>query len=259
MPSACATWTGPGALTVAIPSMSRMVRPASATALPAASMCSCQRGVSGSLPICVGLGGARDDHAAVVTAIALRLAGVNTGQADVAALLERHPQRHVEHEVLRGVRARRPGWSSSAAPRPAATTAIAYGPSSSKPRRRPVVDHVRVQGGLAAGGEPLDVRPSRTPGRAGAGRSTACRSPGSAGSAARRAAQPSQNGCVSGVGTGTALTWPCYRPPFSGSAGPAEDRAGTTARPGRPGRRAPTAPVPMSRTIGSGLLYSETS
>src|SRR5271169_5637817 len=36
MPRACATWTGPGALTVAMPSISRVVSPASATAFTAA-------------------------------------------------------------------------------------------------------------------------------------------------------------------------------------------------------------------------------
>jgi hypothetical protein len=51
MPSAWATWTGPGEETVAMPSMSFMVRPASATALRAASMCSPSVDVLGSRPI----------------------------------------------------------------------------------------------------------------------------------------------------------------------------------------------------------------
>ena len=50
MPSACATWTGPGADTVAMPSMSRSDRPASATAFSAPSRCSCSVEWSGSRP-----------------------------------------------------------------------------------------------------------------------------------------------------------------------------------------------------------------
>jgi len=50
MPSACATCTGPGAETVAIPSMSRRLSPASRTAFSAASMCSASVEWPGSLP-----------------------------------------------------------------------------------------------------------------------------------------------------------------------------------------------------------------
>ena len=50
MPSACATWTGPGWATVAMPSMSLIVRPASAIAFLAASMCSARVECPGSLP-----------------------------------------------------------------------------------------------------------------------------------------------------------------------------------------------------------------
>ena len=51
MPRAWATWTGPGAETVAMPSMSRSDRPASATAFRAPSTCSCSVEWPGSLPI----------------------------------------------------------------------------------------------------------------------------------------------------------------------------------------------------------------
>ena len=50
MPRACATWTGPGEETVAMPSMSRSDRPASATAFSAPSRCSCSVEWLGSLP-----------------------------------------------------------------------------------------------------------------------------------------------------------------------------------------------------------------
>src|SRR6266568_2941593 len=50
MPSEWATWTGPGELTVAIPSMSLVVRPTSASVFSAASVCSCNAEWPGSLP-----------------------------------------------------------------------------------------------------------------------------------------------------------------------------------------------------------------
>jgi hypothetical protein len=50
IPRACATWTGPGEATVAMPSMSRSDRPASATAFSAPSICSCRVEWPGSLP-----------------------------------------------------------------------------------------------------------------------------------------------------------------------------------------------------------------
>src|SRR5580692_5658906 len=50
IPSAWATWTGPGALTVAMPSMSRSDKPASATAFTAASRCRPSVEYSGSFP-----------------------------------------------------------------------------------------------------------------------------------------------------------------------------------------------------------------
>ncbi len=50
MPSACATWIGPGADTDAMPSMSAKPRPASAIALRAPSTCSASVECPGSTP-----------------------------------------------------------------------------------------------------------------------------------------------------------------------------------------------------------------
>jgi hypothetical protein len=71
MPSEWATWTGPGLETVAIPSMSLVDRPASASALSAASRCSCKAEWPGSLPIW-----SVSAAPAMMTVLALRAFGV---------------------------------------------------------------------------------------------------------------------------------------------------------------------------------------
>ena len=156
MPSACATCTGPGALTVAMPSMSRMVRPASATALTAASRCSWRVEWSGSLPTA-----SVSAAPAMITPrsrlmMLLLLRAVEDRDADVAALLERHLQFHVQDEVLRGVRD-----AGDVGHHPWPLGELDHGDRVRRlgleAARRPVVDHVGVQRGAAAGGEPLDV------------------------------------------------------------------------------------------------------
>ena len=63
MPSACATWTGPGAETVAIPSMSRVAQAGVADRVDGGLQVQGQRGVAGQLADLIGLGRARDDDA----------------------------------------------------------------------------------------------------------------------------------------------------------------------------------------------------
>ena len=130
MPSACATWTGPGAETVAMPSMSRSDRPASATAFSAPSTCSCRVEWSGSRP--------RRSVSAAPAMMTSRAPsscgpkGPNTGRLTSP----------------RGSNRTCSGMSSSSAsgvagsptmlviirgPSASSTTAIAYGASSSKP------------------------------------------------------------------------------------------------------------------------------
>src|ERR1700683_2156586 len=131
MPSACATCTGPGALTVAMPSMSLKDKPASATAFTAASRCKPSVEYSGSLPS----------------------RSVSEAPAMIAPVLT-PPPRHVEHECLRCLRhaddvrhhARTFGELHNS---------DGVGRVGLEPRRRPVIDDVRVQGRVPAGGEPV--------------------------------------------------------------------------------------------------------
>ncbi len=122
-----------------------------------------QRGVVGQLPDPVGLSGASDDdpgHRLPPDGIARERR--KQRQADIAALLEGDLQRHVEHEVLRGVRhadqvGHHPRSLGELDDRDRIRCLIL------EPRRRPVVDHVRVQRRLPARGEPL--HPRRAAGR----------------------------------------------------------------------------------------------
>src|ERR1700735_4385163 len=75
MPSACATCTGPGADTGAMPSMSRRARPAWGTAVQRALDVQLQGGVTGQPSQLVGLGRARDDDPGVRTHGATSAAG----------------------------------------------------------------------------------------------------------------------------------------------------------------------------------------
>ena len=158
MPSECATWTGPGALTVAIPSMSLTDKPGVGERVERGLGVQLQGGVIRQLADPVGLSGSRDDdaaHAALPHGTPRKRR--EQRQADIAALLERDPQRHVEHEVLRGI-----GHPGQVGHHPWPLGQLDDGDRVRRlvleSRRWPVVDHVRVQGRLPARGEPLHPR-----------------------------------------------------------------------------------------------------
>ena len=164
MPSACATWTGPGRRDGGDPVDVAQAQPGVADRVDRGLQVQGQRGVAGQLADLIRLGRARDDDArrAAHGADPSR-AGVNIGQVHLAALLERDPQRHVEHQVLRGAR-----HADQVGHHPGALGQLDHGDGVGgvglEAGGGPVVDHVGVQRRVAAGGEPLDV--DRAAGRA---------------------------------------------------------------------------------------------
>ena len=174
------------------------------------------------------------------------LPAVEDRDADVAALLERHLQFHVQDEVLGRVR---DAGDVGHHPR-------ALGELDDRDRvravvleaaGRPVVDHVGVQRRPAAGGEPLDVgRAALRADRPRVEVRLAAVAAALQQQLAAGAAVPERLGLRRRLGKG--LAGSAGRP---GVLKPAcQGQAGTTARPARPARRAATAPGSSSRTTG---------
>ena len=213
-----------------------------------------ERRLAGQFPDLVGLGRSGDDDALVrAHALAPARRGKDR-QADLAALLEGHLQFHVQDEVLRGVRdagdVRHHPRSLGELDDGNRVRAVVL-----EAARGPVVDHVGVQGGPAAGGKPLHV--GRTAGRADrpgievrlAAVEAALQQEFAAGAAVperlrlrRRLGDRLARGCrhrraqpgLPGCGLNERSTWSARSSSCHGS-------------------------WPISRTTGAGLLYSETS